>query len=166
MVQDMRNLRKKRCALTPRFRKYNLVNGLFSRLPCPYDGCDLAEAARSAGQDAVDPVAIAKIKQRYEARWRKAIKYHEGLPPLPSLSKSKKGRKKKRKAHNLALRFQKYKDMVLLFLHDLSVLQNPGHLSKKSYALEQESCALERKNLLYRASHFSLDRAFSLLLLS
>ena len=32
-VQDMRNLRKKRCALTPRFRKYNLVNGLFSRLP-------------------------------------------------------------------------------------------------------------------------------------
>ena len=34
-VQDMRNLRKKRCVLTPRFRKYNLVNGLFSRLPCP-----------------------------------------------------------------------------------------------------------------------------------
>ena len=33
MVQDMRNLRKKRCVLTPRFRKYNLVNGLFSRLP-------------------------------------------------------------------------------------------------------------------------------------
>ena len=33
-MQDMRNLRKKRCALTPRFRKYNLVNGLFSRLPC------------------------------------------------------------------------------------------------------------------------------------
>ena len=32
-----------------------------------------------------------------------------------------KGRKKKRKAHNLALRLQKYKDMVLLFLHDLSV---------------------------------------------
>ena len=86
-----------------------------------YDGRDLAESARSAGQDAVDPVAIAEIEQRFEACWRKAIKYHEGLPPLPRLSNSNKGPKKRRKAHNLALRFQKYKDMVLLFLHDLSV---------------------------------------------
>ena len=54
-----------------------------------YDGRDLAEAARSVGQDAVDPVAIAKTERRYEACWRKAIKYHEGLPPLPSLSKNK-----------------------------------------------------------------------------
>ena len=84
-----------------------------------YDGRDLAEAARSAGQDAVDPVATAEIEQRYEACWGKAIKYHKGLPPLPRLSN--KGPKKKRKAHNLALRFQHYKDMVLLFLHDLSV---------------------------------------------
>ena len=86
-----------------------------------YAGRDLAEAARSAGQDAVDPVAIAEIEQRFKACWWKAIKYHEGLPPLLSLSENKKGRKKKRKAHNLALRLQKYKDMVLLFLHDLSV---------------------------------------------
>ena len=86
-----------------------------------YDGRDLAEAARSAGQDAVDPVAIAKILLRYEACWGKAIKYHEGLRPLPRLSNSNKGPKKRRKAHNLALRFQHYKDMVLLFLHDLSV---------------------------------------------
>ena len=84
-----------------------------------YDGRDLAEAARSADQDAVDPVAIAEILLRYKACWWKAIKYHEGLPPLPRLSD--KGPKKKRKAHNLALRFQHYKDMVLLFLHDLSV---------------------------------------------
>ena len=86
-----------------------------------YDGRDLAEAARSAGQDAVDPVAIAEILLRYKACWGKAIKYHEGLPPLPRLSNSNKGPKKRRKAHNLALRFQHYKDMVLLFLHDLSV---------------------------------------------
>ena len=86
-----------------------------------YDARDLAEAARNAGQDAVDPVAIAKIERLYEACWRKANKYHEGLPPLPRLSKSNRGPKKKRKGHNLALRFQKYKDMVLLFLHDLSV---------------------------------------------
>ena len=86
-----------------------------------YDGRDLAEAARSAGQDAVDPVAIAKVVGRYDDCWRKAIKYHEGLPPLPRLSNSNKGPKKRRKAHNLALRFQHYKDMVLLFLHDLSV---------------------------------------------
>ena len=38
-----------------------------------YDGRDLAEAAHSAGQDAVDPVAIADIVRRYEACWRKAI---------------------------------------------------------------------------------------------
>ena len=84
-----------------------------------YDGRDLAEAARSAGQDAVDPVALAEILLRYKACWQKANKYHEGLPPLPRLSN--KGPKKRRKAHNLALRFQHYKDMVLLFLHDLSV---------------------------------------------
>ena len=86
-----------------------------------YDGRDLAEAARSAGQDAVDPVALAEILQRYKDCWGEAIKYHEGLPPLPRLSNSNKGPKKRRKAHNLALRFQHYKDMVLLFLHDLSV---------------------------------------------
>ena len=86
-----------------------------------YEGRDLSEAARNAGQDAVDPVATAKIERRYEACYQKAIKYHEGLPPLPRLSKSNRGPKKKRKGHNLALRFQKYKDMVLLFLHDLSV---------------------------------------------
>ena len=85
-----------------------------------YDGRDLAEAARSVGQDAVDPVAIVEIVRRYEACWGEAIKYHEGLPPLPRLSESNKGPKKRRKAHNLALRFQNYKDMVLLFLHDLS----------------------------------------------
>ena len=84
-----------------------------------YEARDLAEAARNAGQNAVDPVAIAKIERLYKACWGKAIKYHEGLPPLPRLSN--KGPKKKRKAHNLALRFQHYKDMVLLFLHDLSV---------------------------------------------
>ena len=84
-----------------------------------YEARDLAEAARNAGQNAVDPVAIAKIERLYAACWGKAIKYHEGLPPLPRLSN--KGPKKKRKAHNLALRFQHYKDMVLLFLHDLSV---------------------------------------------
>ena len=80
-----------------------------------YEARDLAEAARNAGQNAVDPVAIAKIERLYKACWGKAIKYHEGLPPLPRLSN--KGPKKKRKAHNLALRFQHYKDMVLLFLH-------------------------------------------------
>ena len=84
-----------------------------------YEARDLAEAARNAGQNAVDPVAIAKIERLYKACWEKAIKYHEGLPPLPRLSN--KGPKKKRKAHNLALRFQHYKDMVLLFFHDLSV---------------------------------------------
>ena len=86
-----------------------------------YEGRDLAEAARNAGQDAVDPVAITKIVLLYDACYQKAIKYHEGLPPLPRLSKSNRGPKKKRKAHNLALRFQKYKDMVLLFLRDLRV---------------------------------------------
>ena len=86
-----------------------------------YEGRDLAEAARKAGQDAVDPVATAKIERRYEACCQGAIKYHEGLPPLPRLSKSNKGPKKKRKGHNLVLRFQKYQVMILLFLHDLSV---------------------------------------------
>ena len=56
-----------------------------------YDGRDLAEAARSAGQDAVDPVAIAEIVRQYEACWGKAIKYHEGLPPLPRSTRSIKG---------------------------------------------------------------------------
>ena len=52
-----------------------------------YDGRDLAEAARSAGQDAVDPVAIAEIEQRFEACWRKAINLDSAVGPSQDLSK-------------------------------------------------------------------------------
>ena len=49
-----------------------------------YEGRDLAEAARNADQDAVDPVAVAKIERRYEACYQKAtFCITKGKPPLP-----------------------------------------------------------------------------------
>ena len=67
-----------------------------------YEGRDLSEAARNAGQDAVDPVAVAKIERQYEACYQKAIKYHEGLPPSRGYQKVIEGQRKSAKAQSCA----------------------------------------------------------------
>ena len=57
------------------------------------------------------------IADRYDQILTLAIKYHDSLPPLPQKGK----RRKRRKGHNLALRFIKHKNANLLFLKDKQV---------------------------------------------
>ena len=80
------------------------------------DALQLTKTARSQGRDAVDPEAIKEIERRYDACCEQAITFHENQPPLTPLSKQKKrGRRKRRIGHNLALRFKALKTAVLLF---------------------------------------------------
>ena len=86
------------------------------------DALQLTKTARSQGRDAVDPKAIKEIERLYDACCEQAITFHENQPPLTPLSKRKKrGRRKRRNGHNLALRFKALKTAVLLFLNDLTV---------------------------------------------
>ena len=73
-------------------------------------------------QNAVDPVAIAKIVTHYMmlVRPKANASITKGYRLSRGYQKVIVGQRKSAKLHNLALRFQKYKDMVLLFLHDLS----------------------------------------------
>ena len=86
------------------------------------DGLKLTRKARKQGKKAVDQKNIIAIKERFYACLKKAIAFHEDLPPFAPLGAKKgPGRKKRRIGHNLCLRLQKLDDCVLLFLHDLTV---------------------------------------------
>ena len=81
------------------------------------DALELTKVARSQNLKAVSPEAIKGIEHRFDICCEQAVRFHENLRPLFSLSK----RKRRRKGHNLALRFQTYKAAYLLFLNDLDV---------------------------------------------
>ena len=59
---------------------------------------------------------VARIAQAWDRILNRAIAAHEAKPPLPS---AKRGRKKRRIGHNLALRLHKHKEGCLRFLTDL-----------------------------------------------
>ena len=87
-----------------------------------FNALKLTDNAREQGKDAVDPKDISAIEERFYACLKKAIAYHESLDPLVSpTDKKKRGRKKRRIGHNLAIRLLKFDESVLLFLHDLNV---------------------------------------------
>ena len=86
------------------------------------DGLKLTHKARKQGKKAVDKKNIIAIEERFYVCLKKAIAFHEGLPPfVPPGARKGPGRKKRRIGHNLCLRLQKLADCVLLFLHDLTV---------------------------------------------
>ena len=59
---------------------------------------------------------VARISRAWDRILEQAIAFHEDQPPLQT---AKRGRKKRRIGHNLALRLQKYKEGCLRFLADL-----------------------------------------------
>ena len=59
-----------------------------------------------------------RIRRRCDELVEEALARHRGLPPL---ARGKRGRKKRRPGHNLALRLQKHKESVLRFLEDFEV---------------------------------------------
>ena len=79
------------------------------------------EAAWIAGAEgfALEPGMIAWFEERYDRLVAEALEYHEGLEPLRPAGR--KGRKKRRPGHNLALRLRDFKTETLRFLHDPGV---------------------------------------------
>jgi transposase len=63
-------------------------------------------------------VRLTALYDRYVAE---GLAYHESLPPLEPPSGKKKGRKKRRVAHNLLRRLRDFKDGVLRHLEDALV---------------------------------------------
>ncbi len=77
----------------------------------------VAERARKRSE-VVPPQLLKRMERRYDKLVQEAPDYHSGLPPLPT---GRRGRKKRRPGHNLALRLERRRASVLLFLFDLSV---------------------------------------------
>ena len=71
------------------------------------------------------PSLIGLINRRYDAIVAEGMAYHEALPaldpPVPSGGKKKRGRKKHRVGHNLAMRLTNFKGDTLRFLTDFAV---------------------------------------------
>jgi len=84
------------------------------------DGLKAADAARERGADAVEPKVIAELGRRFDACCDEAIAFHEARP-LPAPKEGKRGRRKRRKGHDLAIRLRKHGEAVLPFLNDLIV---------------------------------------------
>jgi len=61
---------------------------------------------------------LEKIEGRYDELVREALAYHEGLEPLRPATAGRRGRKKRRPGHNLALRLRQRRTSVLRFLQD------------------------------------------------
>ncbi len=74
-----------------------------------------ARFARENGRN-VPASLVARISQAWDRILERAIASHEEMSPLQS---GKRGRKKRRIGHNLALRLQKHKEGCLRFLTDL-----------------------------------------------
>ena len=79
--------------------------------------CRAVRLARARG-DPLPASLLARILRRYDQLVAQALAYHRGLEPLPS---GRRGRKKRRKGHNLALRLRDRKLAVLRFLVDFRV---------------------------------------------
>ena len=58
---------------------------------------------------------LERIERRYDQLVREALAHHQALPALPS---GRRGRKKRRPGHNLALRLRDRRESVLRFVRD------------------------------------------------
>ena len=77
---------------------------------------------RARGRDLpLRPWLVASIEARYDKLLRKALDYHESQPALRAAQRGRRGRKKRRPGHNLALRLEKRRESVLRFLHEPNV---------------------------------------------
>ena len=80
----------------------------------------VTQAARDKGV-AVSTPLVALINRRYDRIITAALDFHEELPPLVPPKPGRRGRKKRRTGHNLALRLRDHKESTLRFLTDPDV---------------------------------------------
>ena len=80
-------------------------------------------AVRLAGelQRELRPALLALIERRYAQGVAEALAYHEAQPPLVAPQPKRRGPKKRRPGHNLALRLRDCQESVLRFLHESAV---------------------------------------------
>jgi transposase len=71
---------------------------------------------RARGAEQLDPAQVQAFRTRYDALLREGLAAHPASPPT-----GRSGRRKQSPAHNLVLRLEKHADLVLAFMHDLSV---------------------------------------------
>jgi transposase len=81
----------------------------------------LKEKAISEGETSIKSEIFERLSLIYDTIVTRAIKFHENLPPFDPLIASKRGRKKRRIAHNLLLRLQGFKAEILRFSTDFTV---------------------------------------------
>ncbi len=62
-----------------------------------------------------------RIERRYDRLLEEAVAFHEAQPPLRQSKPGRRGRRKRRQGHNLALRLQGRKESVLRWLSDSAV---------------------------------------------
>lgn len=81
---------------------------------------DVAQAAQNQNV-AVSDRLIALVGRRYDRIIAQALAFHEAQPALSRPKPGKRGRKKRRTGHNLALRLREHKEGTLRFLADPDV---------------------------------------------
>ena len=105
----------------------------------PEDMYNLLMLAKRAADDArakgakVPKSTLNWITREYERILKKALRQCDDLPDFEPARKGKRGRKKRRPGHNLALRLSDKMERALLFLHDLSV---PSRTMRRSALFE------------------------------
>lgn len=90
-----------------------------------------------ANHRTINPSLLALFSSAWDRILDQAIAFHDTLPELQSATR---GRKKRRKGHNLARRLQKNKHDCLRFLHDLQVpySNNQGERDLRMCKLRQK----------------------------
>jgi transposase len=83
-------------------------------------GCHAVNLAHRKGV-ALAPAFIELFNRRYDAILAEAIEFHQAQEPLTANTVRKRGRIKRRKGHNLAIRLRDFKTDVIRFLSDPNV---------------------------------------------
>ena len=94
-------------------------------------------AVLEEGDKAVDEATLSQLVQRYRDMLDKAIAHYDSLPPLPT---GKRGRQRRRKGHNLALRLRDREEAVLRFLNEPGIpfTNNLAELAMRMVKVQQK----------------------------
>jgi transposase len=82
------------------------------------------------GENGVPMKKQLRLLALYDVIVDRGLKFHNTLSPLPSYSK-KRGRKARRKGHNLLLRFKNYKDDATRFITDWQIPFTNNHAEQE-----------------------------------
>ena len=77
-----------------------------------------SDAHLSVDKAIFEPGLIAWFEQRYDPLIAEALEYHEGLEPLRPAGSGRKGRKRRRPGHDLALRLRDFETETPRFPYD------------------------------------------------